>query len=161
MMNIKKVLCPTDFSACADHALKYGLELARAFSATVYLHHSLDVPHLLPGFRVGFGMALDVSDERQKVEKAAKDMLARRGRELAEDAAEAGIMLQTRFTVGEPGRTIVALAVEERMDLIVVATHGRGAVKHLLLGSVAERVVRGAPCPVLTVKHPEHEFVRP
>jgi nucleotide-binding universal stress UspA family protein len=56
---------------------------------------------------------------------------------------------------------IVDFAKEINVDLIVMGTHGRGAVAHLLMGSVAERVVRTAPCPVLTVRHPEHEFVHP
>jgi nucleotide-binding universal stress UspA family protein len=58
-----------------------------------------------------------------------------------------------------PATAIVEYANEEGVDLIVLGTHGRGAVAHLLVGSVAERVVRTAPCPVLTVRHPEHEFV--
>jgi nucleotide-binding universal stress UspA family protein len=60
-----------------------------------------------------------------------------------------------------PAAAIVNYAVNEQIDLIVTGTHGRGAVAHLLMGSVAERVVRTAPCPVLTVRHPEHEFVIP
>jgi nucleotide-binding universal stress UspA family protein len=57
--------------------------------------------------------------------------------------------------------TIVGYAKENDVDLIIMGTHGRGAIAHLLMGSVAERVVRTAPCPVLTVRHPEHEFVLP
>jgi len=60
-----------------------------------------------------------------------------------------------------PALAIVEYATRERIDLIVTGTHGRGAVAHFLMGSVAERVVRTAPCPVLTVRHPEHEFVIP
>jgi nucleotide-binding universal stress UspA family protein len=60
-----------------------------------------------------------------------------------------------------PASTIVEYARQEGIDLIVTGTHGRGGVAHLLMGSVAERVVRTAPCPVLTVRHPEHEFVIP
>jgi nucleotide-binding universal stress UspA family protein len=62
---------------------------------------------------------------------------------------------------GSPYVEVIRLACDENIDLIVMGTHGRGAVGHLLLGSVAERVVRKAPCPVLTVRHPEHEFVKP
>lgn len=60
-----------------------------------------------------------------------------------------------------PALTIVDYAMGHRIDLIVMGTHGRGALAHMVMGSVAERVVRLAPCPVLTVRHPEHEFVRP
>jgi len=65
------------------------------------------------------------------------------------------------ITSNSPSVAIVDYAKQARVDLIVTGTHGRGAVAHLLMGSVAERVVRTAPCPVLTVRHPEHEFVIP
>jgi nucleotide-binding universal stress UspA family protein len=65
------------------------------------------------------------------------------------------------MTSGSPAYAIVDYAQEYDIDLIVMGTHGRGALAQLMMGSVAERVVRIAPCPVLTVRHPEHEFVRP
>ena len=61
--------------------------------------------------------------------------------------------------VGSPAGEILRYATEQEVDLIVIGTHGRGAIGHMLLGSVTERVVRKAPCPVLTVRHPQHEFV--
>ena len=64
-------------------------------------------------------------------------------------------------TSGAPASAIVDYANEARIDLIIMGTHGRGTVAHMLMGSVAERVVRTAPCPVLTVRHPEREFVLP
>ena len=63
--------------------------------------------------------------------------------------------------VGKPFVEIIHHARDHDVDLIVIGTHGRGAVQHALLGSVAEQVVRTSPCPVLTVRHPEHEFVMP
>jgi nucleotide-binding universal stress UspA family protein len=68
---------------------------------------------------------------------------------------------RTLLLSNAPAAAIVDYAQREPIDLIVTGTHGRGAVSHLLLGSVAERVVRTAPCPVLTIRHPEREFVRP
>jgi len=65
------------------------------------------------------------------------------------------------ITSSSPAFAIVDYAREHEIDLIVMGTHGRGALAHLMMGSVAERVVRLAPCPVLTIKHPEHEFVQP
>jgi nucleotide-binding universal stress UspA family protein len=65
------------------------------------------------------------------------------------------------MTSGSPAYAIVDYAREYDIDLIVMGTHGRGALAQLMMGSVAERVVRIAPCPVLTVRHPEHEFVQP
>ena len=63
--------------------------------------------------------------------------------------------------LGRPYPTILDYASQQQVDMIVIATHGRGALTHMLLGSVTEKVVRKAPCPVLTVRHPEHEFVTP
>ena len=71
------------------------------------------------------------------------------------------IEIATHLTIGTPFVDIVAMARRCDIDLIILATHGRGAIKQILLGSTAERVVRKAPCPVLTIKHPEHEFVLP
>ncbi len=75
----------------------------------------------------------------------------------ATTSAAATTVLKTQ--VGSPHREIVRYATEHQVDLIVLGTHGRGPLGHMLLGSVAERVVRTAPCPVLTVRHPQREFV--
>jgi len=80
---------------------------------------------------------------------------------LLTEAERSALRARLLTRVGHPFVEVVRYAREESIDLIVMGTHGRGAVGHLLLGSVAERVVRKAPCPVLTVRHPQHEFVRP
>jgi nucleotide-binding universal stress UspA family protein len=92
-----------------------------------------------------------------KIEERCRGQL----NELEEKFHREDIKIETILLSGVPFVEIVKLAREEEYDLIVVGTHGRGGLKHLLIGSVAEKVVRRAACPVLTVKHPEHEFVKP
>ena len=156
MITLKRILVATDFGEAADAALAYGKELARAFSA------HLDVLHVAENVLArGFGAEGYIAsypDLQQDVEEAARRQLD----SLLSD--EDRTTLNARgviLTSNSPAYTIAAYAKEQGIDLIVTGTHGRGAMAHLLLGSVAERVVRTAPCPVLTVRHPEHEFLRP
>jgi nucleotide-binding universal stress UspA family protein len=156
MISLKRVLVATDFGEAADAALSYGRELARAFGAR------LDVLHVVENVLTrGFGAEGYVAsypDLQRDVEEAAR-------RQLDSMLPEGDrVKLQARpilLTSNSPAFTIAAYAAEENIDLIVMGTHGRGAIAQLLMGSVAERVVRTAPCPVLTVRHPEHEFVLP
>lgn len=149
-IQIREILCPTDFSECADRAAGYAIELAKTYGARIHLHHALYVPYLA----VAHDMGPDVAAARETVRGAAERDLAAK----AEELRATGARVETILTVGAPYDDVVRLAGEIPADLIVLATHGRGAIGHLLLGSTAERVVRLAPCPVLTVKHPEHEF---
>jgi nucleotide-binding universal stress UspA family protein len=75
--------------------------------------------------------------------------------------AKSGLSVVSDVALGRPFMEIIRYAKDNQMDLIVLGTHGRSGLRHVLLGSVAERVVRKAPCPVLTIRHPEHEFVMP
>jgi len=169
MIALTRVLVPTDFSEASEAAVKYGVALARAFNAKLTLLHVV-VRH-----------ELDVSVERQRVvdtllaEMTAgaapiglDESLQRVARELLgnilskKDEEELRVDYVLRASgVGGPYVEIVRYAQDFDIDLIVMGTHGRGFVAHMLMGSVAEKVVRRAPCPVLTVRHPEHEFVMP
>src|SRR6185436_1774656 len=169
MIALTRVLVPTDFSEASEAAVKYGVALARAFNAKLTLLHVV-VRH-----------ELDVSVERQRVvdtllaEMTAgaapiglDESLQRVARELLgnilskKDEEELRVDYVLRASgVGGPYVEIVRYAQDYDIDLIVMGTHGRGFVAHMLMGSVAEKVVRRAPCPVLTVRHPEHEFVMP
>jgi nucleotide-binding universal stress UspA family protein len=156
MISLKRVLVATDFGEAADAALSYGRELARTFGAR------LDVLHVVENVLTrGFGAEGYVAsypDLQRDVEEAARRQLDSLLPE------EDRVKLQARtilLTSNSPAFTIAAYSAEENIDLIVMGTHGRGAIAQLLMGSVAERVVRTAPCPVLTVRHPEHEFVMP
>jgi nucleotide-binding universal stress UspA family protein len=150
-MNLKTILVPFDFSECSDAALRYGLELARKFGASLHLLHVIQDPATQPWAAEGFAVPLlDVVDQWQK---EAEQRLAKAIP--AEDRAGATVVC----TIASPYPEILRYAGEHSIDLIVMGTHGRGGVTHMLLGSITEKVVRRAPCPVLTVRHPQHEFV--
>jgi nucleotide-binding universal stress UspA family protein len=156
MIGIKNILVATDFGEAADSALRYGRELAGCFGATLH------VLNVVENFYVTtFGAetyAAIVPDMQRELETAAHNHLD----ELLIDSDGSGPPTRpVVMTSGSPAYAIVDYARENGIDLIVLGTHGRGALAHLMVGSVAERVVRIAPCPVLTVRHPEHEFVRP
>jgi len=151
MIRLKTILVPTDFSECSEAAVKYGFALANAFGATAHLLNVVQDPYTLPWAADAF--AAPVGDMLTDWEAQAKRRLV----ESVPDASASPTVLTTR--VGSPATEIVRYATQHRIDLIVLGTHGRGPLGHILLGSVAERVVRTAPCPVLTVRHPQAEFV--
>lgn len=149
MITIKNVLVPTDFGEAADSALTYGRTLARNFGARLHVLHVVDNALLFAGTE---GIAYDFALVQTQIEDAAR-------KKLADLVGSDGITVVRSGT--SPAFVIVDYAKENNVDLIVVGTHGRGMMAHLLIGSVAERVVRMSPCPVLTVRNPEHEFVIP
>ena len=151
MISLKTILVPSDFSECSDEALRYGLELARRFDAQVHLLHVVQDPVTQPWAAEGFSVPLfEVVEEWQK--QAVLRLQA-----AVPDADRARVTVVS--VVATPYAEILDYARAHRADLIVMGTHGRGGVSHMLLGSIAERIVRRAPCPVLTVRHPQHGFV--
>ena len=156
MITLKNVLVATDFSEPSDAALLYGRELATRFGATLHvLHVAQNVYFSTFGAENYAAVAPDL---QQQIEDDARRHLD----ELLVDSDKSGpTTIPAILTSGSPALTIVDYAKDHHIDVIVMGTHGRGALAHLVMGSVAERVVRLAPCPVLTVRHPEHEFVRP
>lgn len=151
MIALKTILVPTDFSECSDAAVRYGRALAEAFGASLHLLHVVQDPYKQAWAAEGF--AAPVTDMVVQWETQAR-------KRLDEAAAACGSVPVTVATrIGSPFYDIALYASERNVDLIVIGTHGRGPLGHVLLGSVAERVVRKAPCPVLTVRHPQHEFV--
>jgi nucleotide-binding universal stress UspA family protein len=156
MIALKQILVATDFGEASDVALRYGRTLAKYFGAELHVLHVAQNAYLnAVGSDAYVAMAPGLQDE---VEAAAKQRLA----ELVIDSDKSGppttAVVQTSTS---PVFTILEYAKRNKIALIVMGTHGRGPMAHLLMGSVAERVVRLAPCPVLTVRHPEHEFVLP
>jgi universal stress protein A len=149
-----RILVPTDFGPTSELALRYGRELARSFGATLHVLHAIsDLATLntLPPTYV-----TDVAGLEREREAAARERL---DAELAPGPGSTGIKTTAVVVMSAtPAAAIVSYADEHRIDLIVMGTHGRGAVAHLLLGSVAEKVVRTAHCPVLTVRQPEREW---
>ena len=151
MITLKNILVPSDFSECSDQAVRYGLELARKFDATIHLLHVVQDSATQPWVAEGFAMPLlDVVEQWQKQAE---------GRLAAAVPPADRARSRVASTIGSSYPEILRYAEEQGIDLIVMGTHGRGAVGHLLLGSIAEKVVRRSPCPVLTVRHPQHGFV--
>jgi nucleotide-binding universal stress UspA family protein len=156
MIALHQILIPTDFSIPSEVAGQYAKALAETFGASLHVLHVLDESYLT--WAATEGMALPVeADVRAEAESSANNRLQQVLTEAEREKYRARIVLR----IGSPFVEIIRYAREENIDLIVMGTHGRGLIAHLLLGSVAERVVRKAPCPVLTVRHPEHEFVLP
>src|SRR5580765_1368958 len=156
MIALKNILVATDFSQPSDAALLYGRALARNFNATLHVVHVVGtVSSMVYG---ADAYAVSIPELQREVEDSARKQLA----DLLIDSDEHPLeTTRALLTSNSPAVAIVEYAGRERIDLIVTGTNGRGGVAHLLMGSVAERVVRTAPCPVLTVRHPEHEFVVP
>lgn len=156
MIRLKNVVVATDFSEPSNAALNYGRELARTFGA------SLRVVHVIENvFATAVGVEgyfANLPELQNEIEEAARKQLAAAITDDDRRELNAEPVLLTSST---PALSIVSYAKESAADLLVMGTHGRGGLAHALLGSVAERVVRTAPCPVLTVRHPEHEFVFP
>ena len=151
MINLKRILVPSDFSECSDAAVRYGLELARKFGARLHLLHVIQDPATQPWAADGFAVPL-----LEAVDQWQKDAKVRLEHAIPpEDLVNAVVTC----TIASPCAEILRYAAANGIDLIVMGTHGRGGVSHMLLGSIAEKVVRRAPCPVLTVRQPEHEFV--
>jgi len=151
MIAIKKLLVPTDFSEYSKFALKYAVALAKSFEAKVYVLYVHD-PY--PQGAAFEGMYYD-PELVEGTGNKAREILD----EIVVELRTQHIDAEPVFLNGRPPLEIVRRAEELGVDLIVIATHGRKGISHLVFGSTAEKVVRMAPCPVLTVKHPEHEFV--
>ncbi len=156
MITLKRILVATDFGEPADAAFAYGRELARTFGASLEVLHVAD-DVLSRGYTAeGFIAAYP------ELQREVEDTSVKRLEAMLCDEDRAQLNARTVLRVStSPAMAIVDYAREAQVNLIVIGTHGRGAMAHLLMGSVAERVVRLAPCPVLTVRHPEHEFVLP
>ena len=142
-----RIVVPTDFSSCAEQAWALAQRLAAGFGSELVLAHVLVEAPL-------WGEGPFNMDRVREVYATARtwgaDMLER----WASDARAKGLTVRTVLRTGAPHDEIVALATDERADMVVIGTHGRGGVDRALLGSVADRVVRLAPCPVLTIREP-------
>ena len=154
MIELKRILVATDFSDHASVALRYAGEFAKAFQAEMILCHVVENPDMLSQIPPG-GEGYFPPNLTELQEQSARTTCEKL---LAESGIDNGRVI---IPHGSPFAEIVKTARGEEVDLIVIGTHGRGVVAHVLLGSVAERVVRKAPCPVLTVREGEHEFVKP
>lgn len=149
MPALKTILVPTDFSAAADAALEQALGLAKLDGAELHLLHTYDLP-----VAVSLGSAPSIPTEFfDALRDAAEAKLAERVRR----AEAAGVACKTHLVQGYASASIKEHADALEADLIVMGTRGISGLKHVMLGSVAERTVRTAPCPVMTVKEPAPE----
>jgi nucleotide-binding universal stress UspA family protein len=153
MISLKRVLVPTDFSETANAALKYGVELARTFGATLHVLHVITAPRneSWMGYAPGWEFMKTIEHLRSDALRQMQELLA------AERVEPIRVVLDVVH--GEAAEVALQYATEHAIGLIVCGTHGRRGLNRLVMGSVAEVIVRKAPCPVLTVQHPEREFV--
>jgi len=149
--SIKKVLVPIDFSDYSKSALKYAVDFAKSFGAEIVLVYVVEPIVYPPDFSMGQMAIPAISIEW---DNRAKEELTK----LAESEMTKGIKVKTVLRTGKPFVEIIETAVEEDIDLIIIATHGHTGVEHILFGSTAEKVVRKAPCPVLTLREPVKGF---
>jgi nucleotide-binding universal stress UspA family protein len=154
MKTVRKILFPTDFSEPSEAAWAFALSFAKEFGAVVVLLHVVpEPPRLAEAYEMGYTPERFIKAATEEANRLMADMQAK--------AADWKVTLLPRIRQGVEFREIIAAAREEEADLIVMGTHGRTGLAHALIGSVAEKVVRKAPCPVLTVRHPKMKFEMP
>lgn len=146
---VRRILVPVDFSAATNPALRYATRFAESFGATVYPVYVIE--------SIGALKEAQIIGERADMEAAKATMRAKLA-ELANEEIEELVPVFPDVEEGRPAEKIVALARKHRADLLIISTHGRTGLKHTLMGSVAEEVVRRAPCPVLVVRSHEQDF---
>jgi len=149
MISIKNILCPIDYSVYSEKALKYAIEFAEKYNAKLYLMHVLDI------------RIYDITDPElynvNVIDKETINKLRERLHKCISEDTRKNIEVETLVIEGVPFAEIIKKAREYKVDLIVLGTHRRTGLSHAIMGSVAEKVVRKAPCPVLTIRHPEHD----
>lgn len=155
MINIRKILLPTDFSSFAEHALDYAVSFAKEYDAKLYILHVIEDLAHVSYFEV-FQVPMP-ANFIQDVEASAKAQIDKL---LACDTL-ADVDKECVIRRGVPFVEILRASAELQVDMIIIATHGRSGLQQMFFGSTAEKVVRKAPCPVLSIRHPEHEFVMP
>lgn len=153
-MQFTKILVPTDFSESARYALPFANDLAKKYGASLQILHIVE-PIVAP---VDFAWGTySYPDIEKQLGGYVEESLAR----IVKEQIPQDISVDTTTLYGKPWREIVAFAREYQNDLIVMATHGLSGLSHALYGSTAEKVIRKAHCPVLTVRHPDVKFEMP
>lgn len=145
-LDIKRILVPLDFSANSERALDYAYAMAQRFNAGIHLVHVCEVPAMIAGSLDAYAVAY--TDWSQQLGAEAERQLVEAQKRLA------GVVVTSEILFGNPARCVITAASTSHADLIVMGTHGHGPLMHVLMGNVAERVVRTAPCPVMTVREP-------
>jgi nucleotide-binding universal stress UspA family protein len=146
-MEIKKILFTTDFSEGTAHAMKYAIGMAKQFGAQLHLLHTVHNIFIYPGLHIPHG-SFDVMNK--ELEESAKKAMQKLCLSIGESCKD----ITSSVVHGIPYEEILKHASANSIDLIIIGTHGRKGLDRALLGSTAERVVRNAQCPVLTVRMP-------
>ncbi len=144
MISFKKILCPIDYSECSARALRYAAGMALKDSARLYLMHVVDKRVFDYGGPIYETAASPDSETIARLEEKLRESVPREVR--------GDIQVETLVTIGIPAEEILKAARDKEADIVVMGTHGRTGIAHTIMGSVAENVVRHAPCPVLTVR---------
>lgn len=149
---INKILVPVDFSDYSKAALKYAVNFSKMFKAELILIYVIEPVVYPPDFSMG---QIAIPSVTTEFDERAKEELTN----LAKSEIPADIKVKTILKTGKPFVEIIDTATEVDADLIIIATHGHSGVEHILFGSTAEKVVRKAPCPVLTLREPVKGFM--
>ncbi|MEE9165880.1 MAG: universal stress protein [Candidatus Neomarinimicrobiota bacterium] len=150
---IRKILVTTDFSDYSKYAFTHAVAIAEKFKAELVVIHVIQ-PTITPADYAWVAPPTTLQSEH---EKNCRESLEK----LVSEVIPEGIKVDTLLAHGAPLREIIDTVRKKKIDLIVMATHGLGGLSHVLFGSTSEKVVRKSPCPVLTVRHPEHKFEMP
>ena len=140
-MDIKRIVFPTDFSHTGDAALRFATTLAKESGAKIIVVHVQESPIAYGGGEMYYGIAEPDEAEQLKMLHQVRP-------------TDPSVPVEHRLVMGDPASTVVSVAEEEKADLIVLGSHGRAGLSRLLMGSVAEAIVRKAHCPVLVYKQP-------
>lgn len=153
MIKLKKILCPIDFSECSLYALSYAIDLSVKEHASLYLIHVIET-HIS-----------DIGDIMKQIDLLLDDKQINNLRmqliNLIPDDIRSNIHTEPIVEKGIPFVEIIKTAKDKQVDLIVMGTHGRTGLEHILIGSVAERVIQKSPCPVLSIRLPKQVFSMP
>ena len=148
MLEIKRILCPVDFSDSSEPSLNYAVAIARRFNAKVYIVYVSD----MEDFNYDNDTLLEGDSISEASVRGEKANLINRIPENIRNEIE----IETKILFGIPNEEIVNFADEQKIDMIVMGTHGRTGLKHVLMGSISEKVVGKSTCPVLLIKHDYH-----
>ena len=149
--NIKKILVPIDFSDYSKSALRYAVSFAKLFNSEMVLIYVVEPIIYPPDFSMG---QIAIPSMNTEWDKTANEQLEKHSK----SEIPGNIKVKTLVKTGKPFVEIIETAADENTDLIIIATHGHSGVEHILFGSTAEKVVRKAPCPVLTLREPIKGF---
>lgn len=149
--NIKKVIVPIDFSDFSKNSLRYSINFTRCFNAELILIYVVEPVIYPPDFSMGQIAVPSIDVEMDK--KASEEL-----RKLAKTEIPPDIKVRTIVKTGKPFVEIIETAAEENADLIIISSHGHSGMEHILFGSTADKVVRKAPCPVLSLREPIKGF---